>query len=96
MSRLARVFSGHLPFRALTALALVLLHQIAGAQPQSPPPPANFFSDTAGVVSADVSERLERRLREFEKAGGADAHEHQPESEGFFAEVKELWDDLRD
>ena len=30
------------------------------------------------------------------KAGGADAKHHQPESEGFFAKVKELWADLRD
>lgn len=36
------------------------------AQPQAPPPPVNFFTDTAGVVSPDVGARLEARLREFQ------------------------------
>ena len=51
----------------LAALAFVLP---AGtlAQPQAPPPPANFFTDTAGVVSPDVAARLEARLREFQTA----------------------------
>lgn len=38
------------------------------AQPQAPPAPVNFFTDTAGVVSPDVAGRLEARLREFQAA----------------------------
>jgi uncharacterized protein len=40
----------------------------AFAQPQAPPPPANFFTDSVSVVSGDVAAQLERRLQEFEKA----------------------------
>ena len=36
----------------------------------------------------------EQVLKEFEKAGGSKPTS--PESDGFFAKVKELWDDLRD
>lgn len=68
MSLLARVSPRFLPFRALTALVLALLPQFVRAQPQAPPSPTNFFTDTAGVVPADAAARIERRLREFEKA----------------------------
>jgi len=54
--------------RALIAIALALLPQLVRAQPQAPPPPANFFTDAAGVVPADAAVRIEQRLREFEKA----------------------------
>jgi len=53
----------------LVVLALVLLVASvtpARAQPEAPPPPANFFTDTAGVVSGDVASRLEQKLRQFE------------------------------
>lgn len=49
----------------LGALAFVLPAATL-AQPQAPPPPVNFFTDTAGVVSPDVGARLEARLREFQ------------------------------
>jgi len=68
LSLLARVFARVLPFGALPAVALGLLPQLAGAQPQAPPPPANFFTDTAGAVPAGAAARIEQRLREFEKA----------------------------
>lgn len=68
MSLLAGVFPRVFPLRGWIALALALLPQLVGAQPQSPAPPANFFTDTAGVVSADAAARIEQRLREFEKA----------------------------
>jgi len=42
----------------------------------------------------NLTRRQQELLREFEKAG---AHEDtSPESAGFFAKVKELWDELRD
>lgn len=43
----------------------------------------------------NLTKRQQELLREFEKAGKAAKGQH-PESEGFFAKVKELWDDLRD
>lgn len=51
----------------LGALAFVLPAATL-AQPPAPPPPVNFFTDTAGVVSPDVAARLEARLREFQTA----------------------------
>lgn len=39
-----------------------------------------------------LTKKQQDLLREFEKAGKADGHH--PESEGFFAKVKELWTDL--
>jgi molecular chaperone DnaJ len=43
----------------------------------------------------NLTKRQQELLREFEKAGEKSKGQH-PESEGFFAKVKELWDDLRD
>ncbi|HSK40418.1 MAG TPA: molecular chaperone DnaJ [Arenibaculum sp.] len=43
----------------------------------------------------NLTKRQQELLREFEKAGGQDGS-HQPESEGFFAKVRELWEDLKD
>lgn len=43
----------------------------------------------------NLTKRQQELLREFEKAGG-DGKAHQPESEGFFARVKDLWDELTD
>ncbi|MSO64357.1 MAG: molecular chaperone DnaJ [Alphaproteobacteria bacterium] len=42
----------------------------------------------------NLTKRQRELLDEFQKAGGNKSHS--PESEGFFAKVKELWDDLRD
>ncbi len=42
-----------------------------------------------------LTKRQQELLREFERAGETSKGQH-PESEGFFAKVKELWDDLRD
>ena len=43
----------------------------------------------------NLTKRQQELLREFDKAG-ANVNGQQPESEGFFAKVKELWDELRD
>ncbi len=43
----------------------------------------------------NLTKRQEELLREFDQAGGESNNQH-PESEGFFAKVKELWDDLRE
>jgi molecular chaperone DnaJ len=44
----------------------------------------------------NLNKKQQELLREFEKAGGADGHETSPESAGFFARVKEFFDDLRE
>ena len=41
----------------------------------------------------NLTKRQKELLQEFEKSGSKDTS---PESEGFFAKVKELWDDLRE
>ncbi len=53
--------------RALAALFLSVLPLAVLAQPKAPPPPANFFTDTVGVVSADLGARIEQRLRDLQK-----------------------------
>jgi uncharacterized protein len=55
------------PFRVVGAVLLLLLSVGALAQPQAPPPPANFFTDITGLVPKDVGARIEQRLREFQK-----------------------------
>ncbi len=42
-----------------------------------------------------LTKKQQEILREFEAAGGG-KKSHSPESEGFFAKVKELWDDLKE
>ena len=56
----------------------------------------DMFVEIVVETPVNLTKRQQELLREFEQAGGADAKAHQPESEGFFAKVKELWDDLRD
>jgi molecular chaperone DnaJ len=56
----------------------------------------DMFVEIMVETPVNLTKRQQELLREFEKAGGANAKEHQPESEGFFARVKELWDDLRE
>ncbi|MSP67297.1 MAG: molecular chaperone DnaJ [Alphaproteobacteria bacterium] len=41
----------------------------------------------------NLNKRQRELLQEFQRTGGRDTH---PESEGFFAKVKELWEDLKD
>jgi molecular chaperone DnaJ len=41
----------------------------------------------------NLTKRQQELLREFEKAGNEGSH---PQSEGFFAKVRELWEDLKD
>ena len=42
----------------------------------------------------NLSRKQQDLLREFERAGQGSSHS--PESEGFFARVKELWQELKD
>lgn len=55
----------------------------------------DLFVEIVVETPVNLSKRQQELLREFERAGeGGDGHH--PESEGFFAKVKELWDELRD
>jgi molecular chaperone DnaJ len=54
----------------------------------------DMFVEAIVETPVNLTERQQRLLREFDEAGN---HEnHSPESHGFFAKVRELWDDLRE
>jgi molecular chaperone DnaJ len=55
----------------------------------------DMFVEIVVETPVNLTKQQQDLLREFEKAG-TNSQSHQPESEGFFAKVKELWDDLRD
>ena len=59
---------------------------------------SNTYGDMYVQAQVETPVNLTRRqqelLREFEKAG--QARSYSPESEGFFARVKELWQELKD
>jgi molecular chaperone DnaJ len=57
------------------------------------PSHGDMFVEAIVETPVNLSKRQEELLREFEKAGGKDTS---PESTGFFAKVKELWEDLKD
>src|SRR5512144_2101908 len=62
----------------------ILRHQARG----------DMYVEAMVETPVKLTERQRQLLREFAE-GGADA-EHSPESHGFFAKVKELWQDLRE
>jgi molecular chaperone DnaJ len=53
----------------------------------------DMFAEIVVETPVNLTHRQQELLREFEDAGNAETH---PESEGFFARVKELWGELRD
>jgi molecular chaperone DnaJ len=54
----------------------------------------DMFAELTVETPINLTKRQKDLLREFEQeSGGSDTH---PESEGFFAKVKDLWDELRD
>ena len=56
-----------LPAAWLCLLALCLAAAGFSAEPPLPPKPTAYFSDNAGVVSADAAHRLNERLKDFER-----------------------------
>jgi molecular chaperone DnaJ len=54
----------------------------------------DMFIEAVVETPVNLTKRQQDLLKEFEGTGGADKS-HSPESAGFFAKVKELWDDLR-
>jgi molecular chaperone DnaJ len=55
----------------------------------------DLFVEIVVETPQNLTKRQQELLREFERAG-ENGSGHHPESEGFFAKVKELWDELRD
>jgi molecular chaperone DnaJ len=54
----------------------------------------DMFIEAVVETPRNLSKRQQELLREFEKAG--ESHRNHPESEGFFARVKEFFEDLRE
>lgn len=54
----------------------------------------DMFVEAVVETPVNLSDKQKQLLRDFEAAGTDE--NHSPESHGFFAKVKELWDDLRD
>ena len=54
----------------------------------------DMFVQTGVETPMNLTKRQKELLREFEQAGSAE--KTSPESAGFFAKVKELWEDLKD
>ncbi|MBY0431115.1 MAG: molecular chaperone DnaJ [Rhodospirillales bacterium] len=59
------------------------------------PARGDMFVEAMVETPVNLSKRQEDLLREFEKAGEGEAPTS-PQSHGFFAKVKELWEDLKD
>ncbi|MBF0373067.1 MAG: molecular chaperone DnaJ [Alphaproteobacteria bacterium] len=57
------------------------------------PARGDMFVEAVVETPVNLTKHQQDLLREFEKAG-SDETSHSPESTGFFAKVKELWDDL--
>lgn len=53
----------------------------------------DMFVEIVAETPVNLTKRQRELLREFETAGNSSTH---PESEGFFAKVKDLWGELRD
>ncbi|MGI9508314.1 MAG: molecular chaperone DnaJ [Geminicoccaceae bacterium] len=56
----------------------------------------DMFAELTVETPVNLSKRQKELLREFEEEGGGSGGGTQPESEGFFAKVKDLFGDLRD
>jgi molecular chaperone DnaJ len=54
----------------------------------------DMFVEVFVETPVSLTDRQKKLLQEFEEAGSQ--AKHSPESHGFFAKVKELWDDLRE
>ena len=55
----------------------------------------DMYIEVAVETPVNLTRRQEELLREFSEAGGTH-RKHSPESAGFFARVKDFWDDLTD
>lgn len=55
----------------------------------------DLFAEIVVETPQNLTKRQEELLREFDRAGD-EVNGHHPESEGFFAKVKEFWEELRE
>jgi molecular chaperone DnaJ len=55
----------------------------------------DMFIQAMVETPVNLNKRQVELLREFDKAGEGEKAKNSPESHGFFAKVKELWDDLK-
>jgi molecular chaperone DnaJ len=53
----------------------------------------DMYIETVVETPVNLTKRQRELLREFEESGGG-GKSNSPESAGFFAKVRELWDDL--
>jgi len=60
------------------------------------PARGDMFIHATVETPVALTKRQIELLREFEAAGESDSGKNSPESHGFFAKVKEFWDDLRE
>jgi molecular chaperone DnaJ len=58
------------------------------------PARGDMYVEIVVETPVNLTKKQQELLREFEATGGKKSHS--PESEGFFAKVKELWDDLKE
>ena len=58
------------------------------------PARGDMFVEAVVETPVNLSKRQEELLREFEAEGGGG--DISPQSTGFFAKVRELWQDLKD
>ena len=58
------------------------------------PGKGDLYIQTLVETPVNLTKRQKELLKEFEDAGSGKSHS--PESEGFFAKVKELWEDLKE
>jgi molecular chaperone DnaJ len=54
----------------------------------------DMYIDILVETPMNLTKKQQDLLREFDKSGGSGAKSTSPQSEGFFAKVKELWQDL--
>jgi molecular chaperone DnaJ len=55
----------------------------------------DFYVHLAVETPVHLTKKQQELLHEFEKAGGK-GKSHSPEAEGFFAKVKEFWQELKE
>jgi molecular chaperone DnaJ len=60
------------------------------------PARGDMFIQAVVETPVNLTRRQVELLKEFDKAGEGETAKNSPESHGFFAKVKELWDDLKD
>ena len=80
---------------ALGLLACFLLWSKARKATAGVPSRGQAFVEIIVETPVNLTKRQQELLREFDGAGEK-ANNHHPESDGFFAKVRELWDDLTD